>query len=540
MAPLRVSVIVPVFNPGVGFDELVESLDRQTLDPRKFEVILCDDGSGEATRHRLVQVARARSNVRVLTLPHTGWPGTPRNHGMDAARSEYVFFADQDDRLFDGALQQLCDYADLHSSDVVVGKVVGVGRSIPLLIFRRDVPRAVLGQDPLLELLTPHKLFRTSFLRENNIRFPDGRVRLEDHLFVMQAYFNAKTISILASQPCYAWVKTEGSAGSSRIDPVTYFPHLEAVLDLVESHTDPGTLRDTLLRHWYRSKILKRLDGSRMVRYPDDYRARFLNVVTPIAQERFGPAVEDGLPFPLRIRSALLRAERHDVLLRLAEFEAELECRAEVTSMHWARSGKLGLTVNVRIVRDGEEALAFDSRESPTAFAPNAAPDDLRSSVWRPPKRIGLDVLPQGALDASRDLRSDRVELFLRDGANAERRIPGRAARELTPARLTLDPLHTFSRRDSSVGGQIVARVHHAGWTFETPLRADQVTLDALPRSPVLAGRKCALVRRSDGTLALRRHWPAGRFRDFAARAVRRVLRLARKAVPKRTWARDS
>jgi glycosyltransferase involved in cell wall biosynthesis len=541
MAPLRVSVIVPVFNPGADFDELIESLDRQTLDPQKFEVILCDDGSGEATRHRLVQVARAHSNVRVLTLPHTGWPGTPRNHGIDAARGEYVFFADQDDRLFDGALQQLCDYADLHSSDVVVGKVVGIGRRIPRQIFRRDVPRAVLGEDPLLELLTPHKLFRSSFLRENSIRFPDGRVRLEDHLFVMQAYFNAKTISILASQPCYAWLRTEDSASSSRIDPVTYFPHLEAVLDLVESHTNPGTLRDTLMRHWYRSKILKRLDGRRMVRYPDDYRARFLQVVTPIAQKRFGPAVENGLPFPLRIRSALLRAERHDALLRFAEFEAELECRAEVTSIKWTRSGKLSLTVNVRIVRDGEDALVFDSRVSRTASAPDAELGDMRSSVWRPPKHIGSDVLPRAALDASRDLRSDRVELFLRDGANsAERRIPGRAARDLTPARLTLDPLHTFSRQDSSVGGQIVARVRHAGWTFDTPLRADQVTLDALPRSPLLAGRKCALVRRSDGTLALRRDWPAGHFRDFAARAVRRVFRLARKAVPKRVWARDS
>ena len=177
-AAVRVSVIAAVFNPGSGFDDLIRSFDRQTLGTDAFEVLLCDDGSDEPTRQRLAEVAASRPHVRVLSLPHTGWPGTPRNHGIDAARGEYVFFADHDDRLFDGALERLCDYADRHSSDVVIGRVVGIGRKIPRRIFRRDVPSAALGEDPLLELLTPHKLFRTAFLRGHGIRFPDGRVRI--------------------------------------------------------------------------------------------------------------------------------------------------------------------------------------------------------------------------------------------------------------------------------------------------------------------------------------------------------------------------
>jgi len=528
-ASVRVSVVVPVFNPGPRFDDLIQSLDRQSLATNEFEVVLCDDGSGQATRDRLAQVAGARANVRVLTLPHSGWPGTPRNHGIDAARGRYVFFADQDDSLFDAALENLCDFADHHSSDVVVGKVVGIGRRIPRQIFKRDIPRAVLGEDPLLELLTPHKLFRVSFLRENDIRFPDGRVRLEDHLFVMRAYFAANTISVLASHPCYAWAKNAGSASSSRIDPVTYFPHLEAVLDLVESNTPPGAVRDTLLRHWYRSKILKRLDGKRMVRYPDDYRSRFLDVVIPIARTRFGPGVQDGLPFPLRIRSALLRAGRRDELLRLAEFESQLGCRADVTSARWSARGKLALTITVRVIRDGREALTFD-RVPAGAVGDREAAAEASSAVWRPPESLGLGELPPGSFDAGRDLRSDRVELLLRDERDAiERRIPARASQNLTPATLVIDPLHTFSAQDPSRGGQLVVRVRHAGWTFDAALRADETLVDSLRPSPMLAGRRCSLISRDDGTLSLQREWPAGRWRDLIARAVRRVIRLARK-----------
>jgi glycosyltransferase involved in cell wall biosynthesis len=506
IAPLRVSVVVPVFNPGPSFDELVQSFDAQTLEARSFEVILCDDGSDEATRDRLDQIARARPNVRVLTLAHSGWPGTPRNHGIEAARGEYVFFADQDDRLFDAALQQLCDYGDRHSSDVVVGRVVGIGRKIPRQIFRRDIPQAVLGRDPLLELLTPHKLFRRSFLQDNGIRFPDGRVRLEDHLFVMRAYFSAKTISVLASRPCYAWVKNQGSASSSRIDPITYFPHLETVLDLVEANTVPGELRDTLLRHWYRSKILRRLGGRRLVRYPDDYRERFLDVVTPIAQQRFGAGVEDGLPLPLRIRSALLRSGRRDDLVRFAEFEAELEGRAEVVSAAWSRRGKLTLSIRARVVRNGEDIDILELEQ---------------------------DAAPHRRLDVN-DLCLDRIDLLLSDeGGQAERRIRGRAPQDVT-ARVTIDPLHVFSRRDRSTGGQLEVELRHAGWTLQTTLRADQATLQDIGRSPVLAGRRYDLVLNRDGTLALRRDWPAGQFRDLAARAVRRAGFLARRTAPRR------
>jgi glycosyltransferase involved in cell wall biosynthesis len=533
---LLLSVVVAVFNPGPDFDELIESLDSQTLGTQKFEVILCDDGSDEATRDRLDQVASARSNVRVLTLAHTGWPGTPRNHGIDAARGEYVFFADQDDWLFDGALQHLYDYASRHSSDVVVGRVVGIGRSIPRQIFRSDIPHARLGEDPLLELLTPHKLFRVSFLRENDIRFPDGRVRLEDHLFVMRAYFSAQTISILATHPCYAWVKRKGSASSSRIDPATYFPHLEALLDLVEANTEPGAVRDTLLRHWYRGKILKRLDAPRLIRYPDEYRARFLAVVTPIVRERFGQGVEDGLPFALRVRSALLRAGRHDALLHLAEFEASLECDAEITSARWSRTGKLTLTLDVRVLRnDGQDAFVF-SHDSATAAGPEPEAADATTYIWLPPESIGRDVLPREALDATRDLRADRVELFLQDGEqDTERRVPGRAARDLAPAVLAIDPLHVFSRRNPSEGGPLTVRVRHAGWTFRTALRADPSVLREVGPSPLLAGRRCSLVLRSDGALELHRDWPGGKFRDLLARATRRVARLGRRAAPPRT-----
>ncbi len=504
---LRVSVVVPVFRPGPSFDDLIASFDAQTLDHSRFEVLLCDDGSGEDTAARLIEIARDRPYIRVAYLPHSGWPGTPRNHGIDDARGTYIQFVDQDDWLYDGALEALCDYADEHGSDVVVGKEVGIGRRLPGRIFRRDIPQARLGEDPLLEMLTPHKMFRAAFLREKRIRFPEGKVRLEDHLFVMRAYFEASTISILASQPCYAWVKHPGSASSSRIEPETYFPHLEAVLDLVERYTEPGRLRDRLLRHWFRGKVLKRLSGKKFAGYPEEYRQRLLDVVTPLAQQRFGPGVDGGLAFPNRIRAALLRADRRDDLLSFARFEAEMECRAVVTSAQWSRGGGLYLTVDVSITRDGQDALVFEPDTGVLTSLP-----------------IAMDGLPTGLLEARGELRNDRVALAWRDkAAGIDRPIASAEPRSLAKVSLAIDPLKVFAPDDDSRGAKLFVSVRRAGWTFDVPLRADAATLAAAGRSPLLAGRTCTPVAGRGGAVELRRQWPGGRLKDLAGRAVRRV-----------------
>lgn len=536
---IRVSVVVPVFRPGPSFDDLIASLDRQTLDPAAFEVLLCDDGSGEPTGERLAAVARDRPNVRVLSLEHSGWPGMPRNHGVDAARGTYVQFVDQDDYLFDGALEKLCDYADANASDVVVGKEVGIGRPLPSKIFRHDIPRATLGTDPLLEMLTPHKMFRTEFLRANGIRFPEGRVRLEDHLFVMQAYFAASTISILASEPCYAWVKQPGSASSARIEPETYFPHLETVLDIVEEHTEPGRLRDRLLRHWFRGKILKRIAGPRMVKYPDEYRDRLLDVVVPLTQRRFGPGVDAGLGFAHRIRASLLRADRRDDLVRLAAFESGLQCRATVTAAHWSRGGGLHLTVRVDITHDGKDALVFETfaaePSGPAAMdaggpVAGAKPSGAKKSIRLTSLPLSsLEGLPANLLAVDRELRNDRIELILRDGSGTDHILSGRRPRDLSAVALSIDPVRSFERTDDSRGGPLSVKVRRAGWTFEVPLEADPAVLARAGRSPLLAGRTCTLTVDEGGTVELRREWPGGGLKDAAGRTVRSIRRLLRR-----------
>ena len=86
-----------------------------------------------------------------------------------------------------------------------------------------------------------------------------------------------------------------------------------------------------------------------------------------------------------------------------------------------------------------------------------------------------------------------------------------------------------FVPSDESLGGELTVKVRRAGWTFETPLEATPAVLARAGRSPLLAGRSCALVATDDGRVELRREWPGGRVKDFAGRTARRLRALLRK-----------
>ena len=195
---MKVTVVVPVYNPGSAIDLCIASLLAQTLEPDEWEAVFVDDGSTDATPARLDALATEHPNISVIHTPNWGWAGRPRNIGIDAARGEYVQFLDQDDALTPEALARQVAMADRNGSDIVVGKEASDFRLVPLGLFRTNVELGTIENTALIHSLTPHKMFRTAFLREHDLRFPEGRRRLEDQLFVVQAYFRAKVISILA------------------------------------------------------------------------------------------------------------------------------------------------------------------------------------------------------------------------------------------------------------------------------------------------------------------------------------------------------
>ena len=395
---LKVSVIVPVYNPGANIDDCISSLLDQTLESGEYEVIFVDDGSSDGTEARLDALAAEHEHVRVEHIPNSGWPGRPRNVGIEMAGGEYVYFVDNDDWLGKHALERLHRRALRDDADIVIGKVVGEGKFVPRPLFKRDRKDVTLEWPPLVRLLTPHKLFRKAMLDEHGIRFPEGRRRLEDHVFTMHAYFHARRISVLARYPCYHWVRRDDGQNASRgvFDAAGYYGNVREVLDLVDAHMEPGRLRDQVRAHWYRGKMLGRVGGRGFRRYPPEFKRQLYEEIRALALERYSEDVHEWLAFNLRVRSALLRAGRYDALVALAEWEGGL--RGEVT-VRSAKTRRRGVRVRIEGRIGGEHG--------PPAFERRG-----ERILWVPPAELAGE-LPAEALDATEEVEKSRLDLLV-------------------------------------------------------------------------------------------------------------------------------
>ena len=359
-----VSVIVPVYNPGRYIEPCIDSLERQTMPAESFEVLFVDDGSTDDTPARLDELARGRRNARVIHQPNSGWPGKPRNVGIEAARGRYVQFLDQDDALGPEALDRMYAIGARNDADIVLGKVTSNFRGVPHRVFRHTVESCTVHDAPLIESLTPHKMFRRAFLIEYGIRYPEGKRRLEDQLFMVQTYLAAKAVSIVGDYPCYFYRKrSDGkNAGSARIEPGGYYANLREVLDGVVAGTEAGEFRDTLLRRFYRGEMLGRLSEPGMLNYPEKYREQLFAEVRRLAAERLLANVPAGLAAVHRLRATLVHQDRCSDLLAFAQAAKGVKARASLRSVSWDE-GRLRIGLHTELVHADAAPVLITSRD---------------------------------------------------------------------------------------------------------------------------------------------------------------------------------
>jgi len=90
------SVIIPFYNRKDEIQELLESLEKQTLPKDQFEVILVDDGSTDGTKEWVGEFEKRSSINFDYVWKERGGPGATRNFGMENAEGNIFVFIDSD------------------------------------------------------------------------------------------------------------------------------------------------------------------------------------------------------------------------------------------------------------------------------------------------------------------------------------------------------------------------------------------------------------------------------------------------------------
>ena len=202
---MLVSVIIPVYNAQAHLEQCLRSVMAQTI--KDIEVICVDDGSTDNSAKILSRLAQ--EDLRLIVKHVTnGGAGRARNIGLDMARGTYLLFLDADDFFEPDMIEKAYRAAVKDDAQVTIFGAdlydQRSGRHYPCAYaLRKDLMpenRPFAAQDVQKDLFrlvsgwTWDKLFLTSFIRENGLRFQEQRTT-NDAYFVFCALAGAQRIT---------------------------------------------------------------------------------------------------------------------------------------------------------------------------------------------------------------------------------------------------------------------------------------------------------------------------------------------------------
>ncbi len=105
------SVIVPVYNVEKYLRKCLDSLAEQTVDKKKMEVLVINDGSIDGSWDICVEYSRKYDFIKAFTKENEGLSAT-RNFGIINAKGRYIFFLDSDDYFTPQTVEKVTDFFD--------------------------------------------------------------------------------------------------------------------------------------------------------------------------------------------------------------------------------------------------------------------------------------------------------------------------------------------------------------------------------------------------------------------------------------------
>lgn len=209
-----ISVIVPVYNVEKYLKDCIESILKQTFS--NFELILLDDGSTDKSGMICDQYIKD-SRVKVIHKKNEGVSAT-RNRGIEEANGEFITFIDSDDCIDENMLEIMLEYQKKDNADLVQCNLINFTddkcffpyKNVKTHLYNSDdeeLKRSIIsinysnincnGKYGPIRCIGG-KLYRTSIIKNNNIKFDEKIYILEDGIFNFEFYEKATTVMILS------------------------------------------------------------------------------------------------------------------------------------------------------------------------------------------------------------------------------------------------------------------------------------------------------------------------------------------------------
>jgi len=238
----KVTVVLTVYNAASYLDQCLNSILAQTH--KNLEIICVDDGSTDCSFEILQQYAQNDTRFYLIRQENQG-PGLARNTGLRYVSGEYVILLDSDDFFEPDMIKTMVKEIQREDSDMAICQSNAYSEEsavyqptlwtlkLDLLPKQKCVTTTEIGKY-LFQFTMGwawDKLYRTSFVQENDFSFPDLK-NSEDLMFVFPSLVKANRISIIHKVFVHHRTKRTGSVSNSRNQhPLCFFESSKMLKD---------------------------------------------------------------------------------------------------------------------------------------------------------------------------------------------------------------------------------------------------------------------------------------------------------------------
>lgn len=256
------SIIVTTYNVEQYIEQCLKDVLNQSI--KDFELIVVDDGSTDKTPEIIKAWGKKDSRIRPIILQENspGGVATAANIGLNAARGVWVGFADGDDMFRATMFEKLLSAAETYDSDISICRFKEYDNREqqsyePWDPYWNELSRFKslnLSEDRIRQRflkLNPvpwRKLYKRSFLENNQIRFEECEFFFEDNSFHWFVTLNANSVAFVDEALCYHRMNRRGQtmlAGGSRLLGVFY--QFDVIKQYLEKHDKYKTFKHSLI-----------------------------------------------------------------------------------------------------------------------------------------------------------------------------------------------------------------------------------------------------------------------------------------------------
>lgn len=235
----KVSIIIPVYNTSLFLERCLESVLDQDLE--EIEVLVIDDASTDHSYQILERFEAKDERILLKKFEHNRGQAIARNWGIQQAKGEYILFVDSDDFMEPNILKDLYRAAQEDNLEILEARhyrleAKGTTKFPPnFKLLSQFLPGDEYWKETgNISIMVWNKLWKRSFLVDNNLNFEDRN--FEDEDFVVRAFMEAKRVKNF-DKFIYNYLIRANSTMRSKVTPQKVLDYVGLTEELDRLHS---------------------------------------------------------------------------------------------------------------------------------------------------------------------------------------------------------------------------------------------------------------------------------------------------------------